>query len=125
MSWTKGLKLRMACNKLRIDPNDGSPVVEYRIENGRVARRTVAACTGDGVASEERWEQLTPTQVASDIMANSTVAYWLYCRLDAQSIFQVCSQHPDFVTDKGVEFPHKNRQVVVGEFSPLESIPAR
>lgn len=125
MSWTKGLKLRMACNKLRIDPNDGSPVVEYRIENDGVERRMVAARTGDGIASEEQWEQLTPTQVASHITANTTVAYWLYRRLGAQSLLQACGQRPSFVSDEGVEFYHRNREVVVGEFSPLEAIPAR
>ena len=125
MFWTKGLKLRMACNKLRIDPNDGSPIVEYRIENGGAERRTVAMRSGDGVASEERWERLTPSQVASHIMANTTVAYWLYHRLGAQSLFQVCSQHPAFVTDEWMEFCHRNREVVVGEFSPLQAIPAK
>ena len=31
----------LACNRLRIDPSDGSPVVDYRIEDGRVERRTL------------------------------------------------------------------------------------
>ena len=125
MSWAKGMKIRMACNKLRIDTNDGSPVVEYRIESGGVERRTTATRTGDGIASEERWEQLTPSQVASHIMANTTVAYWLYRRLDARSFFQLCSQHHSFVTDEREEFCHRNREVAVGEFSPLQAIPAR
>ena len=125
MSWTRDLKLGMACNKLRIDSNDGSAVVEYRIEDGGVERRTVATYTGTGAASEERWEPLTAAQVASHIMANSTVAYWLHRRLGGESLFQLCNQHPSFVTDGGVECPHKNHQVVVGEFSPLEAIPAR
>ena len=125
MSWTKGLKLGMACNKLRIDPNDGSPAVEYRIENGGVERRTVASHNGDGIASEERWEQLTPTQVASHIRASTTVAYWLYRRMGAQPLLQVCGQHPSFASGEWAEFYQRNREVVVGEFSPLEAIPAR
>lgn len=114
----------MPCTRLRIDPNDGAPVVEYRIENGGVERRTVATPTGDGIASEERWEQLTPTQIASHIIANTAVAYWLYRRMGAQSLFEICGQHPAFVADEEVDV-HRNPQVVKGEFGLLGDIPAK
>jgi hypothetical protein len=125
MSWIKGMKLRIACNKLRIDPNDGSPVVEYQIENGGVECRTIATCSEDGVASAAQWEPLTPAQIASQILANTTVAYWLYHRLDTQSLFQICSQHPSFLTNLGIELYRRKREVAVGEFTPFQAIPAR
>jgi len=39
----------------------------------------MATRTGDGIASETKREHLTPSQVASQIMADTTLAYWLHC----------------------------------------------
>jgi hypothetical protein len=121
MSWTKGLKLRTACNKLHIDPNDGSAVLEYRIEDGRVERRTVETPALEGAATEAQWQQLTREQLASHVMANTVVAYWLYRRLGSFSLLRAAGQLPASVNDETQEFSRPVRQVTIGEFSPLLS----
>ena len=45
----------MACNNLRIDLGDGSPVVDYRIERDGVETRTLRA------EKEKPWQRLTPS----------------------------------------------------------------
>lgn len=42
----------MTGNTLHIDPNDGSPSVEYRIENGHLERRTVEAAAQEAALSK-------------------------------------------------------------------------
>jgi hypothetical protein len=118
MSWNKGLKLRMTCNKLRIDPNDGSPVLEYRIEDGRVERRTVEIATPESTAGEVQWQQLTPEQLISHVLANTVVAGWLARRFGVHALIRVCDQHSS-VGDGMDERPRYGREVVIGEFSPL------
>ena len=58
----------LACNKLCIDPCDGSPVVDFRIENGCVETRA-------GLDSTQHWQRLTPEQLTSHVMSNSVVAH--------------------------------------------------
>jgi len=102
MTWTKGLKLRMACNKLRIDPNDGSQVVEYRVENGRVERRTVENPAPETTAREAEWQELSPEQLTSHVVAKTVVAYWLYRRLGIFSLLWATGQLPQpTVVDAG------------------------
>ena len=64
----------MACNNLRIDLGDGSPVVDYRIENDYVVTRTLEA------ENEKPWQRLTPEQLTSQVMADTVVARWLHRR---------------------------------------------
>lgn len=117
----KGLKLRMACNKLRIDPNDGSSVLEYRIEDGQVERRTVETPALEGAATEPQWQQLTTAQLASHVMANTVVAYWLSRRLGIYSLLRAAGQLPESLNDETQEFPRPVRQVKIGEFTQLLS----
>ena len=120
MFGNKGLKLRVACNKLRIDPNDGSPVLEYRIEDGQVERRTVETPALEGAATEAQW-QLTTAQLASHVMANTVVAHWLSRRLGIYSLLRAAGQLPASLNDETQEFPRPVRQVTIGEFTPLLS----
>jgi len=55
----------LACKRLRIDPCDGSPVVDYRIEKGCVESRTVETAAESGTTIEKRWHRLTPEQLTS------------------------------------------------------------
>jgi hypothetical protein len=82
----------LVCNRLCIDPNDGSPAVEYRIENHRVERRTREMIGEKTTAHEEQWQRLTPEQLTSHVMANTVVAHWVSRRLGLHSLVRACNQ---------------------------------
>jgi hypothetical protein len=79
----------LACNRLLIDPCDGSPVVDYRIENGGVESRTLEAAEMD-TTTEKRWQRLTPEQLRSHVMADTVVAQWLRRRMGVHRLIQAC-----------------------------------
>jgi hypothetical protein len=74
----------LACNKLCIDPCDGSPVVDFRIENGCVETRA-------GIDTTQQWQQLTPEQLTSHVMSNTVVAQWLLGRMGVHRLVRACS----------------------------------
>ena len=74
----------LACNKLCIDPCDGSPVVDFRIENGCVETRA-------GIDTRQHWQQLTPEQLTSHVMSNTVVAQWLLGRMGVHRLVRACS----------------------------------
>jgi hypothetical protein len=82
----------MAFNTLRIDAGDGSPVVDYRIENGRVASR-VAEAAADGEI-EQQWQQLTPEEISAHVTAGTVVAHWLLRRMGFYRLMRACT--PDY-----------------------------
>jgi hypothetical protein len=80
----------LACNRLRIDPGDGSPIAEYRIGNGWVEGRTLgtAEC---GTTTDQRWQRLTPEQLTSHVMEGTVVARWLRKRMGLHSLVRACT----------------------------------
>lgn len=70
-----------ACNKLRIDAGDGSPVVDYRIEDDHVETRTVYP-SPEGGADAREWQPLTREQLQYHITADTVVARWLNRRME-------------------------------------------
>jgi len=74
----------LACNKLCIDPCDGSPVLDFRIENGCVESRT-------RIDTTQRWQQLTPKQLTSHVMSNTVVAQWLLGRMGVHRLVRACN----------------------------------
>jgi hypothetical protein len=76
----------LPCKRLRIDSCDGSPVVEYRIENGCVERRVLQP----GTATE--WRLLTAEQLSSHVEGNTVVARWLTRRLGIAPLIRACNQ---------------------------------
>src|SRR5215472_12818904 len=118
MSHSSGLALRMSSNKLRVDPSDGSPVMEYRIEDGTVERRTLQNPKERGTL-EARWQRFTPEQLASHVRANSVVAYWLYRRLGIDWLLQAIGQYPQSTNDKGQKFAPSGRESAIAELSSL------
>ncbi len=81
----------LACKRLRIDPCDGSPVVDYRIENGCVESRTLETAAEGGATTEERWQRLTPEQLISHAMADTVVAQWLCRRMGVHRLIRACA----------------------------------
>jgi hypothetical protein len=84
----------LACSRLRIDPGNGSPAVDYRIESGFVESRTLEtdAAKGSMPAIEKPWQRLTPKQLTSRVMADRVVAQWLRHRMGLHGLIRACSQ---------------------------------
>ena len=118
MSWNKGLTVRTGFTRLRINRNDDSPVLEYRIENGSVERRILEPVANGSCAIEGQWQRFTPEQLASHLKANPILAHWVSRMFGVHSLIQACS-HSSSVHDEGQECRPPTRSVVVGEFSPL------
>jgi hypothetical protein len=89
-------RLRMlAFNRLRIDPGNGSPAVDYRIENGFVESRTLekdATKRGGTLAIEKQWQRLTPEQLTSRVMADTVLLRWLRQRMGVYRVIRACNQ---------------------------------
>jgi hypothetical protein len=78
----------LACNRLRIDPGKGSPVVEYRIENDHVESCEIASETGATV--ETGWRRLTTEQISSHVVADTVLARWLRARMGLYRLLRAC-----------------------------------
>jgi len=81
-----------ACNRLRIDPCDGTRVVDYRIENGWVESRTLETGPSKGTATDQQWRRLTPEELSSHVMADTVVARWLRGRMGVYRLMQACNE---------------------------------
>jgi hypothetical protein len=79
----------LACNRLRIDPGNGFPVIDYRIENGRVESRTLPSEVDTRI--EMGWQRLTPEQISSHVMADTVVAYWLRRKMGTHRLLRACA----------------------------------
>ena len=82
----------LAWNRLRVDPGDSSPVLEYRIENGCVESRALETALEGSTTTEERWQRLTPEQLSCHVMADTVVAQWLGRRMGVHRLIQACTQ---------------------------------
>jgi hypothetical protein len=80
----------LECNKLRVDPGNGCPALEYRVEGGSVECRVV----GSGV--EELWLPLSSEQLASHVTEGTVVAHWLRRRIGVHRLLQACNQDASF-----------------------------
>jgi hypothetical protein len=82
----------LACNRLRIDRCDGSPVADYRIENGCVESRIVETAAESSMTTDMRWQRLTPEQLTSHVMANTVLAQWLGRRMGVHRLVRACTE---------------------------------
>jgi len=79
--------------RLRLESDDGSPVKEYRIEDGNVEVRSLDPL--DQVDGSIRrtgsvWWRLTPGQLSIQVEHNTVVAQWLERRLGWRRLLQAC-----------------------------------
>jgi hypothetical protein len=81
----------LVCNKLCIDPCDGSLVAEYRIENGYVESRTLETVAECRTTTDQQWQRLTPEQLSSHVLADTVVAQWLRKRMGVHRLIRACS----------------------------------
>jgi two-component system, OmpR family, response regulator CpxR len=79
----------MPCNILRIDPGNGSPVVEYRITNDCVETRIVRADDNSDIPSE--WQRVKAKQLTACVLADTGLAYWLRRRMGVHKLVRACA----------------------------------
>jgi len=83
----------LAFNRLRIDPGNGSPAVDYRIENGFVETRTLETdATKSSLGIEKQWQRLTPEQLTSHVMSDTVLLRWLRHRMGVYRLIRACNQ---------------------------------
>ena len=83
----------LAFNRLRIDPGNGSPAVDYRIENGSVESRTLESDTArGGILAVEQWQRLTPEQLTSRLKTDMLLSRWLRHRMGVHRLIRACNQ---------------------------------
>ena len=84
----------LAINRLRIDPGNGSPAVDYRVKKGFVESRTVETDAGKKgtPAIEKRWQRLTPGQLTARVMADTVVLHWLCHKMGVYRLIRACNQ---------------------------------
>ena len=80
------------CNRLRIDPRDGTHIVDYRIENGWVESRTLETAAETGIATHPQWQRLTPEELSFHVMADTVVARWLRGRMGVHRLMRACNE---------------------------------
>ena len=90
---TSEKRVMLGRDLLRVDPNNGSSGVEYRIEMGTVERRSIGKRAQRNIAAERQWQRLEPEQVASDVLANGVVGHWLLRRLGIRTLIRACIRH--------------------------------
>lgn len=79
----------LTCNTLRIDCGDGSPIVDYRIENDSVEYRILDRTTSD----TDEWQSLTPQELSAQVRSNTVVAEWLRRRMGIHRLLRACNQN--------------------------------
>jgi hypothetical protein len=72
-------------NTLRIDPEDGSPAIEYRIAEDVVESRLISEDAG------QQWRVLTAQQLTEHAMRGTALAYWLRRRMGIQWLIRACN----------------------------------
>jgi hypothetical protein len=78
----------MACNSLRIDAGDGSPVMEYRIENGHVESR-ISFSPEETTQSD--WEAVSPEELSEHVMSGTILSLWLRRRMGIFRLVRACN----------------------------------
>ena len=78
----------MACNSLRIDAGDGSPVMDYRIENGHVESR-ISFSPEETTQSD--WEAVSPQELSEHVMSGTILSLWLRRRMGIFRLVRACS----------------------------------
>jgi hypothetical protein len=83
----------LACNNLRVDPGDGSPVADYRVVHGHVEMRILDFDLYYERKGKDGWQRLTREQVMSHVMGNTAVVRWLQRRMGVHPLIRACA-HP-------------------------------
>ena len=86
----------LAFNRLRIDPGEGCPAMEYRIADDHVDSRVLDSAAERNGGIEAPWQRLTPEQLRSHVLAGTVVARWLSRRMGVHRLIRACNQDSPF-----------------------------
>ena len=85
-------------NRLCIDPGDGSPALEYRVEENRIESRVVEP--GPEKSNIEKpWITLSSQELSSHLMSGTIVAHWLQRRIGYRRLLRACNLDFSFATE--------------------------
>ncbi len=73
--------------RLRLEPQDGTPAKDYRIQGGEVEVRILATTA--------HWRRLTSAEIAHHVENNTVIARWLEARLGWRAVLKKCVQASD------------------------------
>ena len=76
--------------RLILESGDGSPVREYRVEDGNVEVRTLDPEGGSVRGAGSVWSRLSPEELRIQVERNTVVALWLERRLGWRRLVQAC-----------------------------------
>ncbi|HLZ42204.1 MAG TPA: hypothetical protein VKQ11_14645 [Candidatus Sulfotelmatobacter sp.] len=104
----------MACNSLRIDPGDGAPVLDYRIENGHVESR-ISFSPEENIQSD--WQAISPEELSEHVMSGTILSLWLRRRMGIFRLVRACSLDASSTnyTDAPTLLMEKDRKPLVSE----------
>ena len=89
----EGNQRRLGRNaRLRLEPQDGTPAKDYRIEEGEVEVRVLST---PHHAKGTQWRRLTSAEIAHHVENNTVIARWLEARLGWRAVLKKCVQAPD------------------------------
>lgn len=111
--------IRILWSRLRIEGNDGSCAVEYRIENGRVESRILHAPAAARDTADMQWQLLTPEQLTAHVLSSTALGYWLTRRMGAHALVRACHQRSSATNGVAQRRSRSREEMVIGEFSPL------
>jgi hypothetical protein len=86
------------CNRLCIDPGNGSPALEYRVEENRIECRVVEAGP-EKSDIEKPWKTVSSQELSSHVMSGTVVAHWLQRRIGYRRLLLACNQDVSFATE--------------------------
>ena len=86
-------------NRLCIDPGDGSPALEYRLEDDRVVSRIVEPVAGRSGDMEKPWKAVTSEELSSHVTSGTVVAQWLQRRMGYRRLLRACIETSSFANE--------------------------
>jgi len=81
-------------SRLRLEPGDGSPVKEYRINNGEI-EVCVFGKTHDARDTATKWRRLTAAKIAHHVEQNTILSHWLERKLGWRYVLRKCVQRSE------------------------------
>lgn len=85
-------------NRLCIDPGNGSPTLEYRVEENRIECRVVEL--GPETSDIEKpWKTVSSDELSSHVKSGTVVAHWLQRRIGYRRLLRTCTLDSSFANE--------------------------
>ena len=86
-------------NRLCIDPGNGCPALEYRVENDRVESRIVDPAAEKNGVTADSWKAVSSQELSSHVMSGTVVAKWLQRRIGYRRLLRACNPESSFAAE--------------------------